>query len=227
MNVSSYARCLPGSRGALIFLMAGFVMALPASAAVEVRQLDAVRAVDGQRLVFVDMPVGEIEVTGGDTGQIEIDVVIQCSRLSRRCRNRAESIELVIDERPSAFEVHFEGYPSHNVGGAPALEVTVRIPEALDFELEMGVGDVDITALRGDVRVDLGVGDVLVEVAEDTVGSVSLDVGVGSADIDPAPPHGDRSGFLFLGNELRWDDGPGRSEIDIEVGVGEANVRLE
>lgn len=202
-------------------------LALPASAAVEVRRLEDAVAVAGQRLVAIDAPVGTVRVEAGPAGRIEIAAAVSCSRLSRRCRELAEDLELVTRARGSSVEIAFEGYPNASIGGVPKLDVTVRMPPELDLELELGVGDVRIAGITGDLAVDLGVGDVEIRVPEAAVRSVALDVGVGGAEIDPEPRGSDRSGFLFLGNERRWHDGPGESDIEIDVGVGEATVTFE
>lgn len=202
-------------------------LALPASAAVEVRRLDATVELAGQRLVALEAPVGTVRVEAGPAGRIEVEAAVSCSRLSRRCRELAENLQLRSRTRGSSVEIAFEGYPKASIGGVPKLTVTVRMPRELDLELEMGVGDVRIAGIVGDLSVDLGVGDVEIRLPEAAVRSVTLDVGVGAAELDPEPRGSERSGFLFLGNERRWHDGPGESDIEIDVGVGEATVTFE
>ena len=73
----------------------------------------------------------------------------------------------------------------------------------------------------------VGVGEVAVFAEQSSIGSLDLTVGVGSADISPRPRGQSSSGFLFLGNEIFWDDGDGDAHYSIEVGVGEIEIRLE
>ncbi len=89
--IRSLLRAKPAACTAVL-LTVGLLTAGSAQAAVDVRSFGDTRVVEGQRLVLLDLSVGDVEVEAGSGDRIEVDVVVRCSRLSRRCRERAESI---------------------------------------------------------------------------------------------------------------------------------------
>ena len=89
-------------------------------------------------------------------------------------------------------------------------------------------GDLTLGDMSGDVRADVGVGEVRVRTQEEYVASVDLEVGVGGASMRPDPRRRsrERSWGIKLGDDLRWNDGDGEAHIRIDVGVGDIDVRL-
>lgn len=215
------------ARPVLLALTAWWTLSGAAAAAVAVRDLDASVPVTGQELVFLDVSVGSLVIEVGAPGTVTATGTISCSRWSKRCRAWAESLELTVRERGKAIELMIAGYPKTSMGSGPKIDLRVQMPSSLDLEVDLGVGDVEVVGIEGDLVLDLGVGDVDIRMAEGAVREIALDVGVGSADIDPDPPQGQRSGLLFLGNELRWEGGSGRSDVEVDVGVGAVRVRLD
>jgi hypothetical protein len=202
------------------------LLAVPAAADVDVRSIDRSFKVDSDQQIILKMPLGEVEVVAGDPGKVEIEVVVTCGNSSTRCRSRAEEIRLEDTARSRSLILEIEGY-SNKLTNRPGVEVRLRIPTDSELKTEIGVGSMKIEDLTGDVSVEVGVGDVRVYVDPDRVGSVRLEVGVGSAEIHPDSQDQWSSGFLFLGNEVYWDEGEGESHIRVDVGVGEAMVRLD
>jgi hypothetical protein len=89
----------------------------------------------------------------------------------------------------------------------------------------MGVGELDIAGLEGDIDVDLGVGDADIRASRSQASHVSVETGIGDAEI-----RGGGSGTRsrgFIGSHAMWTDGDGRSAVHLHVGVGDATVRLE
>jgi hypothetical protein len=91
----------------------------------------------------------------------------------------------------------------------------------------MGVGSLDVEGMRGEVSLDLGVGQVEVTMPAASVGSVRLDAGVGETSLRLPEGRVDERRSLLIGGEIRWDEGKGGSDVWVDVGVGEVNVRLE
>jgi hypothetical protein len=94
----------------------------------------------------------------------------------------------------------------------------------LRVRIDMGVGDLDVRDIEGDVDVDLGVGDADVRVPERTAGLVECEVGVGDANVHSSG--GNRRSSGFLGRSVRWEGNEGGSRVHLEVGVGDADVWL-
>ena len=203
--------------------------AVPASAddEVTVRSDAASLPTQGARLLSLEVPVGEVHVVGTDGDQAEARLVVRCDRDSSRCRDRARNIRLRPERSGGELSIEVVGYPKSSHGRSPQADLELRLPRGVALRVEMGVGEVDVRGLEGDVDIELGVGEARVQVAESAVGEVALDVGVGEANLRPRPRETRSSRFLFLGNEIDWDGGSGRASISVEVGVGEADVELE
>ena len=112
---------------------------------------------------------------------------------------------------------------------------TIELPARLAFDLELGVGDVEIRGLvgvgdvlvegiAGDVSIELGVGDASVRGAAADYGSVEGSGGVGDARLTVKGERISSSGFV--GHSAEWT-GDGDHFIEISVGVGDARVTLE
>jgi hypothetical protein len=89
----------------------------------------------------------------------------------------------------------------------------------------MGVGELDIENLTGDVEAELGVGDLEIRGDSGDFRKVSAEVGVGDASLRTRS--GRVQGRGFIGRELLWNEGHGPSAIRAHVGVGEASVMLD
>lgn len=210
-------------------LLIGFLAASAAGAVgtdLEVRTIEHRFEITDGREVLLDLPLGVIYVESGQPGRVEIDIVIQCDSPSERCRARADEIYLDADERRGSLSLDIRGF-SGKLRGRPSVEVHLRLPTKSAIAIDLGVGEVEITGIRGDVEVDLGVGEVTIFAAEEVVRSLRLAAGVGDVDLRPRRSGQSDSGFLFLGNELHWDEGPGDASFSVDVGVGEVNVTLE
>jgi hypothetical protein len=81
--------------------------------------------------------------------------------------------------------------------------------------------------LRGDLEVDLGVGEVTLDMEAEAVDSVYLDAGIGETEllVPDGWIHAERS--FLVGSETSWRRGPGDAQVHVDVGVGEIVVRLD
>jgi hypothetical protein len=205
--------------------VAVLLLAMPAVAHEAVRTIERTVEIDAEQILRLDVSVAELAIEGVDGEEVQIRVAIGCSHSSRRCRDRAEEMELDVDSRARSLEIALRGHGKR--GNDLEIDVEIGVPRQNSFELDMGVGEVKIRGMEGDVGIELGVGNVKIRYAEDKVHSVDLEVGVGEADLRPHQRRASSSGFLFLGNEVDWDDGPGNGDIEVEVGVGDVDVIIE
>jgi len=200
------------------------LLAAPALAEQRVRTLEEQFEIAPSDALRLDVPVAQLEVRGTTGDEVRVEMDVTCG-VSSRCRERAEDLRLEVRDRSGAIEVRVEGY-SKNGRQNPEIDIVVEVPAGRSLEIDLGVGTLDVASMEGDITISHGVGEVTVTMAEDAIHEVSLDVGVGDADIWPRRENVERSGFLFLGNELRWDGGPGRADVVVDLGVGEARVLL-
>jgi hypothetical protein len=205
-------------------LLALLATALPAAAGGPVRKLGERYPVSGIGHVALEFPVGEVVVTARDGRELIVDVALECDRpKSRSCLDAAREVRLVGRASGRRLRVELDDWPRAGGRGLQA-NARVQMPRALPLSLDLGVGDLSITGMEGDLEVDLGVGEVTVTMAESAVALVDLDVGVGEADL--STPHGRHAGKGWIAKELHWRKGPGNAEVRIDCGVGEIRVAL-
>jgi hypothetical protein len=212
-------------RKLLLALAALLLPALPAAAGgTPVRTLSQrFPAADAAR-IELEFPVGEVLVSAHDGRDLLVDVTLECERAkSRACLDAARQVRLAGTASERKVRVELEEWPRMGSRGLSA-SARVQMPRALPLSCDLGVGSLHISGLQGDLDLDVGVGEVNVTMLESAVRVVDLDVGVGDADL--TTPHGRQEGRGWIAKELHWKKGPGDATIQIDCGVGEIRVAL-
>jgi len=205
--------------------LAAILAAASSATADEVRSFS--RSFDGAVLdqPLLDFPIGELEIEGTRSEKLMVEVTIECSR--RRsldaCIDRAEDIELGSRESDGSIDLWVEGYSKWRSRGMH-LEMRVLVPAMMDVDVEMSIGELDITEMLGSVTVDMSIGEVTLEGSEEIVGRVSLDTGIGESSL--STHRGRNSSAGVFTREIAWTEGNGDANIKIELGIGEISVRL-
>jgi hypothetical protein len=227
-----------------IVLAIALAITAPLSAAAP-RILDGRVPAADLETVRIDAGVGDIDITVVDgTDEVAVTVELKARRGGffsslKKAQAEVDEAELRLDVSRGVLRLkisteiddrHFEE------------RWTVELPARLGCDLDLGVGDIDVRGLSGDLTVDLGVGDVE---AVTVSGDLNIDIGVGEASVEAAAAdYGrvDGSGGVgnarltvrgeqisssgFVGKSAEWT-GPGDRVIEISVGVGDAKVTLE
>ncbi len=203
------------------------LLALPSGLLAEDRVLQGTANVSGDGRIVLDFPVGELHVEGASAGPFLIEVSARCKRDRDRCEERLDDVAIEIVEKRGNFYVEVAPHSKWRWWNSLQLEASVRHPADTDLEIDMGVGELEIEGVRGDLRVDLGVGEVRIDLELADFASVQLDAGIGETEllVPDGWIEGDRS--FLVGSESHWRDGPGESRVRVDVGVGEAVVRLD
>jgi hypothetical protein len=210
-----------------IVLLVLAALALPAVARGgedTVRELTRNLSATGAERVSVEAPVGEFRIEGAATSTISAAIDVRCRRpVEAGCRRKAEAIELVTGHRGELATVAVRGWPKHGNDGL-SLRLRVTMPRDVAVEGEFGVGELVVVGLEAGARLELGVGEIDVEVPADSVRRASLEVGVGEASLVVGGRRIEGKGFI--GRQIDWANGRGRHLVDAECGVGEIEVRL-
>ena len=203
-----------------IFTLTGFI-----TADTTVRTLTKEISAEDVEWIFIDLPIGELEVKGTSGSTVQLHLKVKCEdRDSKKCRRAAEDLDLDVDQYSDGIEIGIDYWPKFRNKGM-SLECLLETPRHLVLEVELGVGEVDVYGMEDDIEIDVGVGEVSVEIDESAVRSVSLDAGVGDASLRVGGRTIEGSGFI--GHGLDWRDGPGKAFIEIDCGVGSINVHLD
>lgn len=191
-----------------------------------VRTIRQTFAATGIERLELDLPVGEARILGEERGDIQVVFELRCEPERKRCADVARGVTLVSSTHGGRLTLDLRGFddgPRKNL----VLRGVVRVPAGADTRVEMGVGELEIEGLVGDVEAELGVGEMNLRLPFDAVRAVSLEAGIGETNLHlPTGQHTEERSH-FVGGETDWRQGDGSSAIDAEVGVGEVNAHLE
>lgn len=209
-------------------LLVALVAPLAAAAAAggTVKSLTLTRPATGLATVVVKAGVGEVEVMGDSGQEISIQVELRAKDGgfifgSHQSERDLDTVHL--EPRVTDGELTLQLAPDERDSRHWSESWTVRIPAALATSVKLGVGDVRVLDLTGDVTVDAGVGDVRVEGEFSSAGDIHVTCGVGDASL--RTPNGHSEGKGFLGHDLSAH-GPGKASIRARAGVGDVTIRL-
>jgi hypothetical protein len=209
---------------ALFFAAAMLLWTTSAGAKEIVRSFRQQIPIGNAEAISLDFPVGEVTVEASTGSQVDLDVKLACNKRSSRCEEAAKALRLVYNTAGDRLRVEVRNWPKF--GGTRGLHVIARIsvPRDVPLRAELGVGELNIEGITGDLTADLGVGEVNIVLPKEAVRSVDLDTGVGEASLVADGRHYESSGLVA--RELNWDRGTGQAEVTVNCGVGEIDVIL-
>lgn len=215
-----------------VSLLLVLVLVVPATAAAGAGADELVRTVsesyDAADLAAldVDFPVGELTIEGTDGDRVEVEIRLECDEdgwRSDSCRDRAESIGLDADSSGDRLHLGIDGFSRWRNAGLH-VHMTVRTPARLTLGVDMSIGELSVAAMRGDVTIDMGIGEATVRMSAADVAEVVMDAGIGESSLRAPDVRRGASG-LFV-SETAWRDGRGEARIRVDLGIGEIDVRL-
>jgi hypothetical protein len=208
-----------------LILAAALLWVIPAGADEIVRSFRQQIPVANTRTIHLDFPVAELNVDSRAGDQVGLDVKVKCREKTGRCADRAHELKLVYDNTGEVFKIEMKKFPKWH--GSSHLQIVARItmPRNLALKAELGVGEMNIHGVAGDLTLNLGVGQVNVDLPKEAIASVNLDTGIGEASLVAAGRHYSSAGLIA--KELSWNKGTGRSKVKVDCGVGEIDVILK
>ena len=194
--------------------------------AADKRTIEETFAAAAGQTVRIEIPVAELEIEATERDDVAVELRVRCRWQLNECDAAMDRLEL--DSRTSSRRLTLE-LIGHSSWKSSILQVDglIQVPATSPLEVKMGVADLEITGQRQDLRVDIGVGKVRARLPKESVGEAFIDVGIGQVRVLGSDGQPDERRSFLVGTDVHWDDGPGKSELDIEVGVGEVTVRLD
>lgn len=208
-----------------LFLAAALLWVLPAAADEVVRSFRQQIPIANARKIHLEFPVAELNVDSGASDHVGLDVKIRCREKTGRCADRAHELKLVYDNTGEIFKIEMKKFPKWHGSHHLKIVATITVPRDLALRAELGVGEMNVHGVAGDLDVNLGVGQVNVDLPKEAFASVNLDTGIGEASLVAAGRHYKSAGLMT--KELSWNKGTGRSKVKVDCGVGEIDVVLK
>ncbi len=180
---------------------------------------------EGAKRIRIEFPVGRMTVEGDDGRTVRVQVRVDCKNTDEDdCRHEARRVRVDHSVAGSLFRLDFSGVRKDWSGHHITVVAHVLVPRSIAAELNMGVGKADVTGMRRDLDLELGVGEMTVRAEQASYRDVEAEAGVGDAVIETRQGHVRERGFI--GHTARWNDGTGSSFVRVHVGVGQATVEL-
>jgi hypothetical protein len=192
----------------------------------ETRNIEKVVELEKGQVVRIDISVAELRIEATERQDVGVELTVRCRWHFNDCEDTLEDVAITSRSSSRRMTLELTGL-SHWYSSMMAVEGTIEIPRASPLEVKMGVADLDVRGIEQDLRIDVGVGELDIRLPEAKIGEAFVDVGVGTVRFFGGSEHPEKHRSFLVGNEVHWADGAGKSELEIEVGVGEVRVRLE
>ena len=207
-----------------LLLLAVLLWTLPAHAKEVVRSFHQRIPIGSAGKIHLDFPVGEVQVTGGDNRQVDLDVKITCNEPTGRCESAAKRLRVVFNRADGQLEIRVADWPAMAATKGLNVDAVLRVPRNLPLRADLSVGKLTIDGIAADVTADLGVGEVGVTLPKEAIGSANIDTGIGEASLVAAGRRYSSAGLIV--RAIHWDKGQGRGRVKVDCGVGEIHVTL-
>ena len=143
---------------ALVLAALGSLAALPAHATLLTTDPHTY-PVTAHHRIRLEFPVGELKVVPSEGSRVRFELKVRCrGRSDERCEELANRLILDSDDDGGVLHLKLHKYPRWHMNGMTVIG-ELAVPRALALEIEMGVGELTIDGLEGDLDVNLGVGD--------------------------------------------------------------------
>jgi hypothetical protein len=160
-------------------------------------------------MLHVRLPVGDLRVTRGDSNQIHLRYTLKSDR-----ENKIKNAHVDFDIHGRDAEIDFHAPTIGNT----QFDVELEVPQNTNLDIHDKVGDLTVKKIDGDKDLDLGVGDIRIEVERSTYHLVNASTSIGDVN---GNGYGESSGWL--GKTLKYH-GDGKYELRAHVGVGDINL---
>jgi hypothetical protein len=201
---------------------------------------------DGVEKVIVKVSVGELELVAGDSDSVTVQVELKPRRGGifsslRKAEEEVESATLEIEREHQSLALRVGSGASDDRRFEEFWKI--EVPAHLALAIKHGIGEAEIQGMTGGVEAAVGVCDLTIEVQSGnvTVEATSGDVrilaplaeyrsaecvtGVGSTQLLVAGKVIGSDGMI--GSSTSWSDRDGVFQIEVEVGLGDIEVRLD
>lgn len=174
-------------------------------------------ALDNINELVLDAHVGSVKLSPSTDNQIHIYVKVSEKDGWGMFKPNTEDAKLTIknDGQRLTLSLNDDDYGE---------EWKIEVPQLDKINADLGVGEMTIKGLTANLNVDVGVGEVSIYSMAQSYGSVKAESGVGAASVRSDVGKVDKNRAM-VSEEVSWV-GKGKYAITVEVGVGDASIKL-
>ncbi|MDX1492314.1 MAG: hypothetical protein R3332_13615 [Pseudohongiellaceae bacterium] len=169
----------------------------------------------------IDAGVGVLDVDPSEDNELRIELEIEGNRQGffRRGKRDVTDLDVEIKKRGDILYVELNDDDFDDL----ELHWRITLPSLERTHLDLSVGQINAKLGATALDVELGVGEANISAPHTYVGNIEVDVGVGSAKLRGADNI--KSDRAIVSEEV-VGNGFGHMDMTVDVGVGEANVKL-
>lgn len=178
------------------------------------------RTIDAAMLgsVEIEAAIAEMEIEFYDGDEIELEIELEADGNWMRWR-RGDVDDIDLELRTTGDKVYL-GIANQKV----QQHWRVKMPAKLAIAIDVGVGDIELDDISNNLDMDVGVGSVRVDVDDTDYAMIRASAGVGDTAISGFSGKRVDNERTFMTSDSYYY-GDGTLEIDIEVGVGDVQIR--
>ena len=155
------------------------------------------------------LSVGDVRIKRGDSDKIRLHYTVKSDR-DKKVKD--STVDFDVHGRDANIEFHAAS--SSNT----EIDVELEVPQNTNLDVHDKVGDITVKDIEGDKDLELGVGDIRIEVERSAYHIVRASTGIGDVN---GSGYGETSGWL--GKTLKYS-GDGKYELRAHVGVGDITL---
>lgn len=165
--------------------------------------------------IHINIPVGEFILDTHSSNTIELNVEVSSKNNGWFSSEDVSDTELSkrIEDKHVYLQIDKED---------STQEWVISIPVNANLDLDMGVGEAHIENVQASLNIDVGVGEVELKLSDDNYALIDLDAGVGEVNLRGFDSVNHKK--HMVSESLKWH-GKGEHEIEVDVGVGEVDIR--
>ena len=185
------------------------------SAAASAKQLSAQFPAAELTQLEIQNGVGEVKIEQSSDATISIEVKVKPAKkwLFKEADTDSATLESSVKAGRLTLSVPMDDTEQ---------EWLVKIPKGMALDLQLGVGEIDITAQAADIDAAIGVGSFEAEVVLSNYKDVEMSAGVGEVSVKTTEKV--KEDRHLVGGDIHFH-GNGSANISVDVGVGDAVVR--
>lgn len=198
------------------------------------RHITMQQDVGNAKVIRLNLPVGDVAVTGIAGNTITTEVTASCKDVPTEKRLKCYELLTKLEwtqkigstsTSTSTFALAPTGISHYDHA---KVEIKIGVPQDKNLNIDLSVGSLNITGTSGCLTADVNAGEIHITQEEAQLAAAKLSANVGDVELTSAGGEktvGKRS--LLVGANLSWTQGKGDCEIEAGVLAGKVNLVLK